>query len=85
MLYWLYTDRGENGPGGYKLVSVDDKNTLFVWLCDTDLKVCDYLTCCHGDVNMCVVRVGYHSTLSTKLLLPCQYKHIKNLESTLRV
>ncbi|XP_065885621.1 stAR-related lipid transfer protein 3-like [Dysidea avara] len=30
--------RGENGPGGYKLVSVDDKNTLFVWLCDTDLK-----------------------------------------------
>ena len=31
--------RGENGPGGYKMISVDNNNTQLVWLCDTDLKV----------------------------------------------
>lgn len=35
--------RGENGPGGYKLIPEDGGHTRFVWLCDTDLKVCKML------------------------------------------
>jgi len=34
-----YYFRGKNGPGGYKMIPVDNNNTQLIWLCNTNLKV----------------------------------------------
>ena len=36
----LFHSRGENGPCGYKVVPVSDSKSLYIWIINTDLKVC---------------------------------------------
>ena len=53
--------RGENGPGGYKIIPIDEHHTQFVWLCDTDLKVC---SCCCDNSILHPVAIGMATTVS---------------------
>ena len=36
--------RGENGPCGYKVVPIASNKCLFIWVLNTDLKVCNSLS-----------------------------------------